>query len=612
MTSSGETLNKPNEYVSQVTGMLVTWFIFLFLPFAYFISEIHSVMIFEAFVATLAIIIAFKSISDQKIAAFTIWVNVALIVWLGLLGRSTFVSVDFSTSYPVFIKALGLVLLFYIVAKSADKKGFARHSLVAATYTGLIHGLIAIQEYIEAPPIPPTWVDPALKEHVRTRCAGIFTDPNVFGAFLAVMFLLTCCALLKAENRKQIGISAASLLIIGFALLTTLSRGSWIALGAGLFCMLFFVCKDKIITGKRRAILLLILLILISITLIGPFKYRLFSIVKSKDMTIAQRTLINNAVIKNLSNFPLTGYGLHTFNQVYPQFRIVGGDYPMNAHNEFIHSMIETGHFSALLLMMLVLMITVHAWRHRNEGATITGAFFAAFFCLTVHNLSGFSSRILPTAALLSFFAAATLFHDLKKEKCYLLSKKAGIFQFVIITSLSVLCIYAGFLSYRINLQLTKANELFAANRLSEALSLCEKVIESEPENAIALSRIADIYLSLKNLNLAEEFARKAAESNPSEALYWLKLARISQLKESNETERFYLKAIGFDPASELFRLEFARYLMKIGKENEALRQLNEALKYSPGFHQVYKNYLLIEKLKNLLEKQNSDPAEIK
>jgi hypothetical protein len=51
---------------------------------------------------------------------------------------------------------------------------------------------------------------------------------------------------------------------------------------------------------------------------------------------------------------------------------------------------------------------------------------------------------------------------------------------------------------------------------------------------------------------------------------------------------------------------------MKIGKEKEALHQLNEALKYSPGFHQVYKNYLLIEKLKNHLEKQNSDPAEIK
>ena len=125
-------------------------------------------------------------------------------------------------------------------------------------------------------------------------------------------------------------------------------------------------------------------------------------------MTFAQRTLINKGVFAALRRFPIAGHGLHSFNQVYPRYRIVGGDYPMNAHNEFIHSMIETGFLSAAILALTTLFLLKTAWLCRT-GHTHQALFTAVFVSLLVQNLSGFSSRILPTSLLIPLRLRASL-----------------------------------------------------------------------------------------------------------------------------------------------------------------------------------------------------------
>jgi hypothetical protein len=50
-----------------------------------------------------------------------------------------------------------------------------------------------------------------------------------------------------------------------------------------------------------------------------------------------------------------------------------------------------------------------------------------------------------------------------------------------------------------------------------------------------------------------------------------------------------------------MFRLEFARFLVGQERRQQALQQLEAALASSPGFHQVYRNYLAIEELKKEL-----------
>lgn len=589
--------------------VIIPWFVFLLLPFIYFFSENHAVLSLQLLVAAFSVLLAISGLREaSNVRSISTGISIAIMVWFGLLARATVLSVDFSSSFPALIKILSLILLYFVATKVATSELFFRNILRVATFTGLIHGFLAIQEYIEAPPIPDTWIDPGLREHVRTRCAGIFTDPNIFGAFLAVIFLFTCVNLLVSKSFKNGAIASVSLLITGFAELTTLSRGSWIALFMGLLCLVFFARKEKQLEKKTCKVLLLILLTLAAITLLGPFRYRLISVVKSKDMTIAQRTLINKGVIKNFHKFPLTGKGPHTFNQVYPGFRIVGGDYPMNAHNEFIHSMIETGHLSALILFGLFFITMFQAIRKKSRNNLVTGAFASSLGCLFVHNLSGFSSRILPTSMLLSLCAAVTLYSlDQNQRRVNIPKTFIKIFYLVVLVG-SLLLALAGLRFFTINSLMIAGTENLQNASLEQALRIFSNVQKLDPGNSIAAAGKADVFFSLGKVAEAKESLQRAIDLNPTEALYWIRMARILSSDQAQKAESFFSKAVALDPASELFRLEFARFLIHQGKKESALKQLDQALKFSPGFHQVYRNYLDIEalqaKLQNDLSKE--------
>jgi O-antigen ligase/Tfp pilus assembly protein PilF len=589
--------------IDQGIATFIPWFIFVILPFIYFVSENMAVISLQAVAGISAILLAAGAFSrlPQPSYGFSVANSLIAIVWLALISRATFFSGDFSTSFPVLIKAIGLLLLFFVVSRLAKNQTFIDNCDKALLLTAFIHGLLAIWEYIEAPPIPKTWVDPELLKHVRTRCAGIFTDPNIYGAFLAVLFILLSSAMLRTKSKGFRYAGTAGLLLSGFALLTTLSRGSWISLFAGMLFLSLFAVKQRPLNKDNLKALAAVILVLVIITLAGPFKYRLISITKSKDMTIAQRSLINKAIVKHFYSFPIVGHGLHTFNQVYPRYRMVGGDYPMNAHNEFIHSLLETGHLSALLLLLWLLFLLRLAWQCYKDAAIVSGGFAGAFVCLAVHNLSGFSSRILPTAAFIAFCAAAAAWQYKKSVYTAQLSKIWPRVFYISVTAVSVICLWQGAKVYKINQLMLDHQFYLQSGKIKPAIEALAQVEKLDPTNSLAFYKKAEI---LKQLGLTEEAKtalKHAISLNKNEALFYIKLARIVREKQPGQSENLYRKAIELDPASELFRLEFARFLAGAGKTREALEQLNIALDYSPGFHQVYTNYLQVEKLQERL-----------
>ena len=570
----------------------IPWLILLFLPFAYFYSETFAVFAFELIAAALALITIFTVNHRQTgLHRGMVLLFSTACAWFLVFSRATWLSCDFSTSWPVLVKNTALILLFFAATRLADLGIFTQSLLKASCYAGIFHGLLAVQEYIEAPPIPATWVDPAMKEHVRTRCAGLFTDPNIFGAFLAVIFIFVSLALLQAESGKEKAIAATALLLTGFAELTTLSRGSWIALACGLTYLLFMIWRR---TGDEKLnyrAFFAIIALLLAIALIGPFKYRIFSMVKTQDMTIAQRSLILSGIKKHLNEIPLTGFGPHTFNQVYPRFRAVGGDYPMYAHNELLHSLIETGHFSVLIQLLFLGIVLLPSLRKNTGLASISGA--AALLCLFVHNMAGFSSRMLPTAALVIPAGAVTLM-SLKSIKSPALNPDLRKLGTLIVVAASVFCSYYGYRSFRVNMLLQQAIDASVQKDFEKSLKLLQNLETLDPTNAIAAGQKATVFLAIGDPEKAKACLTRAVSLNPTEAIYWLKLARLSNKASAEE---FYRKAIALDPASELFRLEFARFLVHHGQRDQALAQLHEALRFSPGFHQVYRNYLEIEKM---------------
>ncbi len=586
---------KPQSEILEIfPARAIAWLVLFFLPYLYFFSELHATLLLEISGAAGAVYFGILLFTGRLRLDCTFKAILALLLtWLFLAARSIFISVDPSISWPVFVKAAGLATLCLgsaaAMAVSRRYEEFYRASL----WAGLLAGLLALNEYVEAAPIPATWLDPASRELFRTRCAGIFTDPNIFAAYLAVIILLTLALVVTTRDNSQRLAASLALFWEGFAVFATLSRGGWIGLTAGFFAGtgLWVIGGYRSEKPARRALLVTTVLLLL-VFFGGPFKMRLFSIGNPSDMTFAQRTLINRGIFSALNRLPIAGHGLHTFNQIYPRYRIVGGDYPLNAHNEFLHSMLETGFLSAIVLMLLCIMLIKAALRSRSSDVVF---FAAAFITMFVHNLSGFSTRILPTAALISISAAGIMSFSLRYERSGSASRnrKLAIAMFM----LACLIVSCGLSSFAWQTRIQNVEKLMAAGIPGQALTLIREMAVEDPQNPTVYAIAAMALQKLNDTEASLAMWQKAAKLNPGEAIFFIEQARLVKGIDNEAAEGHFRKALQLDPASEQFRLEFAQFLIAEGKRNEALAELRTGLTYSPGFHDVYTGFREIERL---------------
>jgi tetratricopeptide (TPR) repeat protein len=239
----------------------------------------------------------------------------------------------------------------------------------------------------------------------------------------------------------------------------------------------------------------------------------------------------------------------------------------------------------------------------------VCSGFISSLTVMFVHNLSGFSSRILPTAVFIAFLSAGAAFQDKMREKLlYFHSAKYLRAFYIMILIVSVICVYQGIQTYRINDLIKQANEKFKLatacdnemnyrHRIKQAVKILQKVLQLDPMNSLAHYKMSDACLVKGETELSKKHLKKAISLNSGEAIFYIRLANFYSNIEQNpkETENCYKKAIELDPACEIFRLEYAKLLISENRKNEAIEQLQKALEYSPGFHQVYTNYLKVE-----------------
>lgn len=579
-------------------------FIFIVIPTIYHLLDESVTLTITAIFAIIASVFAIWKHFSNKIISTKLFniVLFLLICWLFTICRSLPVSCSLYASFPTFIKVCILLLISFSVNQQfvLFEKSYNTFYRIA-TLSGLLFGLLTILEYIEAPPIPDTWLDPSSKELFRTRCCGIMTDPNIFAAFLSVLFIMTVALILSSKFKKEQIFSGVSLVICGTGIFMTLSRGGWIALFLSLtaFAISLFIGKQKLNSFNLKVLSISILLLSI-IFFSGPFKYRLFSITKPTDMTFFQRTLINKGIFKSVNKIPIYGHGLHTFNQVYPLYRIVGGDYPLYAHNEFLQSLIETGWLSSILLLYITLLLLRIFYKSAKKKDFNTLVFSTVFISLLIQNLSGFSSRILPTSVLLAFSVGGILASQLNIiPKGQTSSNKDNAmklldYSIILLIMVTTPCII---FIYTTQNQLNMANKLSSNGKVTEATVIYEKLLNIQPDNSIAANNLGQIKLIQHKYEEAAHIWENAFKYNRYEATFPANLARLYSKTNVEISDLYYKKALELDPASENYRVEYAKFLIAQNRKLEAKQILLKGLTYSPGFHNVYKGFKQMENL---------------
>ena len=576
-------------------------------PLLYFYNETAALLLTAAVAIGYTI---FSLLEQQKVKLLPnrLFILPVLIIlaWLFTVGRSVWVSSSYYGSLPVFIKLCVLLLISYSVSyQLATIPGCYLTYYRIAAFTGLFQGLMAICEYIEAPPIPKTWLDPDSKELFRTRCCGIMTDPNIFAAFLSVLFIMTVALIINTKNNKEKIGAAISLVLCGIGIMMTLSRGGWIALIAALIAYFIGLFISKIkpdkLSIKTLGICSSILLI---VFFAGPFKYRFISITKPSDMTFFQRTLINKGIMGSITKLPILGHGLHTFALVYPLYRIVGGDYPLYAHNEYLQSMIETGFLSSILLLLITFYLFRLSYLAAKQKKANTIVFASVFISLLIQNLSGFSSRIFPTSVLIALSVGAILASQLKTAKTsqkQSSTKTIKYFNYAI-GILLIIIIPGCYNIYYIQNQFNIANNALKAGNVQNAINIYEHILAKQPNQPLAANALGMLLQLSKQTDSAALIWKNAINDNKFEATFPINLARLYSNTNIEQSSYYYQKSIELDPASENYRLEYAQFLIKNNKKELAKEVLEKGLTYSPGFHNVYTGFKEMEELLSKLK----------
>jgi O-antigen ligase len=195
----------------------------------------------------------FRLLSRQDAALVTTPVDGPLVAFLGLAVASFL----FGTAYAVtpettrqYLKLLNSTLFFFTIAQTVRTGRDLRLLVRALVIGGALAALVGVALYHLPAATASAWlrslgplgypradvlryVEDAGVRTTTLRATGTSIDPNVFAALLMMTGLLALPSALAAAGWRARAPWLAALAVIGYGMLVSLSRGSWVGFAVG-------------------------------------------------------------------------------------------------------------------------------------------------------------------------------------------------------------------------------------------------------------------------------------------------------------------------------------------------------------------------------------------
>lgn len=266
-------------------------------------------------------------------------------LWAGPQGRETVTM--FIQIATVFAAALATAL----VVRDRSVTIY----LVALGIGAGLAAAVALIVYVV--PNAPAFVQNLTNEmRITARSIGPFLDPNYFGTFLATAAVLFLASFPMARSR---GVRLALAILVALlvaALVTTLSRGAFLALLAGVVALAMTL-------GRRWAVATLVVS-----GLSAAIVYPLFSEIRFGETSGSAIQALNEsgrayaaaAGIRIFESSPLFGVGLGHYTEA--TVRIAELSAPIESHNWYVNVLAEQGIVGIVLWLGLMLAILRAVW----------------------------------------------------------------------------------------------------------------------------------------------------------------------------------------------------------------------------------------------------------
>lgn len=260
------------------------------------------------------------------------------------------------------------------------------------------------------------------------RVGAYFTYPNSNGAFIAMMLCIAAGLFVESSSWRGKFFYLIEICVLLPALLFTYSTESWIAMGAGIVCLLLLVGKN----AYRIVIFFSILIGAIGLVVLFPAELGLLNhhTATANDLTL--RLAGWETGIAVIYAFPLTGVGLghYAYIQRANPYRVRAQHSPLyHPHNSFLELAAFGGLPMAIVFVCLFLVILWLAFRNWAAAdvhtRTLIGTGIATAIALTSFSMSDTGWTLPPAlaigwlvlGAITSPFITKSLRDGIKEEK---------------------------------------------------------------------------------------------------------------------------------------------------------------------------------------------------
>ena len=495
-----------------------------------------------AFLASAALSSMFAE--NQNVALFGTYAR-----YDGLLTMFTFAALFWLSVHGLADQAEARVLIRVLLAS-----GY----VVAATAI-----LQSVHDSIQQRVIEPGAILPAF---------GSLGNPNVLGAFLALVIALGAGELLMAQSAAS-RIALLNLLVVsGLALLLSFSRSSWLAAAAGTAVVVVSQRKRLPRLGLLApvfAVLVLALAVGYYLDGSGPLERKVVArmlTVFDPNKIAGSRFGIWTDSVRLIASRPVLGYGPDNVGLVYPLFQT--GDWGLagsarqpidKAHAELLQVAATQGIIGLAAYAFLVVAFLRTFWRARRiDQAVLVFAGWIGYELAVQLNFTALASAlpfwIFAAVAMVSWEAVRTHIVVVDRRASLVLGSAVGLAA----AALTVLGVVVPYLADQ---RLREAVAADYAGRPQEAQALAAQSRQLAPRESVYAVEVGNTAFEQNQWAAARTAYQDAAGLGTFNALVYRNLAladrNLGLLPEAREAARKAVQFDRFDPANQALLAEF-------------------------------------------------------
>ena len=425
---------------------------------------------------------------------------------------------------------IGLIYLYCRYSLDSSQQKSLAMVVLILTLINCVGGLF--QVFISSEPQPLSWVP----EGALKRAFGLFDNPNLLASCVMMSGFLVYKTFRESESKWML---TSVLCFLIFSLILTQSRGAIIGFTCGMLIISIYEAKKY-----RYLTSFFVLLCLMGLLLISEHR----SLVVN-ELGVNQRLEMLKGILNYLRIEWLSGSGAGTFHLEYPQYRTLGGVYPLYAHNHILEIWCELGLAGLILILTWIYYGLSFSWRCRKEAPVILGFVMACLINSSTNQSFSYFLVALFFVIVLSLISSRHSIDSFKNSRKITSWWKLG----------TLICFSMGIYKYQFD---TLVYRFHKSNKLPFS-----SVSQIPPLWKVDLS-LYGVYVSQKENNpdsksILRDWGSYLQSIYPNESIIPFYLAKLSE-SDSNVAALHAYRALSLDPFSEqytawLMRLEYSR-----------------------------------------------------